>query len=355
MPSGQGRKISGKDIVKDVRAGLDDVAIAEKYGISEQKLKGFYDKLTAAGALKPEDLTNRSESKTQPSEITWRCPSCGVASPRAHEECPRCGIIVSKFDAGGAPPYGRHTDWPESPPVNSGEESTELLGSFGRLLGRYWGRLVFVGCGLAVLIWLLSPSPPKDPRLAQLIIAAQKGNIETVRELVSAGVNVNGSLDNGGMALDQSAITGQLEVVQFLLDNGADVNAQGFYGQTALIAAAGKGHADVVQLLLERGADVHIRGDKGQLCIVQGAAGGTEAIVRMLLDAGAEINAQGMNGQTALFMASFMGRYDMVTLLLDRGADVNLANDDGYTPLAASEHRGRRRVSELLRSRGGTM
>jgi len=63
--------------------------------------------------------------------------------------------------------------------------------------------------------------------------------------------------------LIQAADFGQAEVVKFLISKGADVNAKDNFGITPLLAATYEGHVDVVDILLKKGADKNVKGPDG--------------------------------------------------------------------------------------------
>ncbi|KAK9780287.1 hypothetical protein SCAR479_02924 [Seiridium cardinale] len=84
-----------------------------------------------------------------------------------------------------------------------------------------------------------------------------------VQELIKAGANVNGSASLAGeTALQIAARKGRLQIVAQLIDLGADVNAPRapFCGDTCLEAAASFGRLDMVKFLLDSGARVHGKG-----------------------------------------------------------------------------------------------
>jgi hypothetical protein len=64
----EGRKLSAKEIVADMRSGLTDDDLMKKYGLSRPKLDGIFQKLIGIGAVSQTDLDTRkapSGMKTQ--------------------------------------------------------------------------------------------------------------------------------------------------------------------------------------------------------------------------------------------------------------------------------------------------
>jgi ankyrin repeat protein len=114
----------------------------------------------------------------------------------------------------------------------------------------------------------------------RLIEAIQTNDLQAVRHLVNAGVNLEGyySLDGnilhpktdveklGATPLMLAASSDKpvrLEIVRFLLDKGANVNAHDKDGSTALHDAARKGATAVAMLLIDHGAVIE---PKGTVC-----------------------------------------------------------------------------------------
>ena len=87
------RKISAKELVKDIRSGLSDLELMKKYNVSLQGLQKLIDKLVAAGRLSQSKIDARSESPTR-----FACPACGRAQNERYDECPKCGIVVAKYN-----------------------------------------------------------------------------------------------------------------------------------------------------------------------------------------------------------------------------------------------------------------
>lgn len=71
------RKISAADFVDDIRSGMSQVAIMEKYALSSKGLVSAYQKLVSAGILQPEEvLENRDRVEIDVVEELRREPRC---------------------------------------------------------------------------------------------------------------------------------------------------------------------------------------------------------------------------------------------------------------------------------------
>jgi hypothetical protein len=126
--------------------------------------------------------------------------------------------------------------------------------------------------------------------------AAGEGDAARVRSLLSAGADVNATLESGETALIRAASKGHLQVVQVLLAAGADPNAEREDGFTALGVAVFFGYADIVRALLAGGADPNAKGRLGTTAEKWARFSGFKEIVEMLNDpaaVGAQQDAAG--------------------------------------------------------------
>ncbi len=117
---------------------------------------------------------------------------------------------------------------------------------------------------------------------AQLLIAAQNGNIKEVRSLIS---------------------------------QATDVNVRDQYGWTPLLWAAMNGHTDVVRVLLVSGANPNTRNKYEWTPLMWAAGQGYGEIVRSLIASGARLNAQDRNGWTAMMWAWDGNQQDAIAIL----------------------------------------
>lgn len=93
-----------------------------------------------------------------------------------------------------------------------------------------------------------------------LMIAALKGQLDMVRELIAKGADVN---KPGWTPLHYAATGGHLEIMSLLLDNSAYIDAASPNGTTPLMMAASYGTPAAVKLLLDEGADPSLKNQKG--------------------------------------------------------------------------------------------
>ncbi|XP_042659039.1 ankyrin repeat domain-containing protein 6 isoform X6 [Tyto alba] len=97
----------------------------------------------------------------------------------------------------------------------------------------------------------------------RLLVAAYKGQVENVVQLINKGAKV-AVTKHGRTPLHLAAHKGHLHVVQILLKAGCDLDIQDDAGDTALHVAAALNHRKVVKLLLEAGADASVVNNAGQ-------------------------------------------------------------------------------------------
>ena len=96
-----------------------------------------------------------------------------------------------------------------------------------------------------------------------LIDASMKGNIESARQAIEEGADVN-ALDTRGRAPIQNALhSGNIEAVKLLIDSDANLNVKSANSWTPLYEAVLIGDLETVKLLLENGAQVNAKDQMG--------------------------------------------------------------------------------------------
>jgi ankyrin repeat protein len=191
-----------------------------------------------------------------------------------------------------------------------------------------------------------------ERRRTALIEASNEGHITLVKLLLEAGADKDAKNDRGWTAFVGASLNGHDVIVRLLLEAGADKEATNHRGETALMIASSSGHTDIVKLLLGAGADLEAKSDTSRTALMCASNEGHTAIVELLLKAGADKDAKNYSGSTALMMASEVGQSATVQLLLDAGADMNAMNDRGWTVLMKASLEGCTAVVKLLLEAG---
>jgi hypothetical protein len=91
------KTLSAKEVWDDIKAGMNNAALMEKYQLSEKGVQSLFKKLVDGGVLKPEELETRAPSPEKPVETTWLCPICGNPQNTHYDKCPECSVIAARF------------------------------------------------------------------------------------------------------------------------------------------------------------------------------------------------------------------------------------------------------------------
>jgi ankyrin repeat protein len=181
----------------------------------------------------------------------------------------------------------------------------------------------------------------KSPKGSEILAnVAQMGKAAAVRDLIAAGVTVSAEpvqqrRGMPGTALENAAQRGDVEMLRALLSAGtSDSEAK----TKALLSAASGGKFDAVQLLIGSGAD-----PTAPDVLIRAASSGIPAVVQEILKHHPDLNGRDMNGTTALLAVlqahhndKDVDRKEVVRILLNAGANSNLADNRGATPLIAN-------------------
>jgi len=109
-------------VIRDIRTGVHDFDLVEKYDLSLRGLQELFDQLVRSGLLDPTDFDRRNPNFdsivdltgriTRPGaagaaapnapapeeeviDLKWECPVCGIFQGREYAKCPECGALVA--------------------------------------------------------------------------------------------------------------------------------------------------------------------------------------------------------------------------------------------------------------------
>jgi hypothetical protein len=89
------RKLTARDILKDIRSGADDAALMKKFRLSAQGLQSVFNKMLKAGVVTQQELDERVPVSERTVELgLYVCPACGNIQGKEFTECPRCGFVT---------------------------------------------------------------------------------------------------------------------------------------------------------------------------------------------------------------------------------------------------------------------
>lgn len=195
----------------------------------------------------------------------------------------------------------------------------------------------------------------------ELITAVAYQDLDKVKSLVEAGVDINFQEESAGAtALIMSAMYNFGDIARYLIEKGADVTIKNNTGHTALMAAAGSSE-EVFDLLVANGADMSVKLEDGTSAFMLSISGVMSDFVgldnaKKLLENGADVDESFLSGPaegyTCLMMAARNQRPDIVEFLADNGADVNAKAANGNTPLSLAQEEEDQKMIELLKQLG---
>jgi ankyrin repeat protein len=242
-------------------------------------------------------------------------------------------------------------------------------------------------------------APNDGGALTPLIYAARANDLESVKVLLAAGVDINQVSGYGWSALLVATQNRYYKLGAYLLDHGADPNLTNKGGWTPLYLATDnrniengdypvrKGdmdHLDFIKLLLDKGANVNARvkdstetrtvftnqwlDENGATAFLRASQSGDVVLMKLLLSRGADPKIATELGVTALQVAAGIGWVEGITyewsqkdtleavkMLLDLGLDPNAQADTGRVALHGAAHKGRPDVVQVLFDHGAKL
>ena len=89
------RKITAREVLRDIRSGLSDQDLMEKYTLSAQGLQSVFHKLVNAGVITQPELDDRVPITERTVDLgLFICPACGNIQGTEFATCPRCGFTA---------------------------------------------------------------------------------------------------------------------------------------------------------------------------------------------------------------------------------------------------------------------
>jgi ankyrin repeat protein len=174
----------------------------------------------------------------------------------------------------------------------------------------------------------------------QWVELAGRNEVDTIRQLLGQGFDVNTANDADQTAIMLAAKNGSLEAIQVLLEAGADISLRDCIGWNALGYALYKGQkqaGEALRKVWQKPKD-----------IFDAAALGDTVAIRSFLSEEVSPNAKDQQTYTPLMFAAMADHAPAVRLLLESGAKVDLSNSRRETPLKLAAVTGSAEAARVL-------
>ena len=160
----------------------------------------------------------------------------------------------------------------------------------------------------------------------------RNNQIESIKELVESGYDINQPLENGITPLMFACFFDAGESVKILLDLGADINYKSIDGFTPLMFSIFSNSKNAAKILLENEhLDLELKNNLGNTALLEAAD--NPYFLALLIKAGADINSRNFKGQTALIRSIIVKNNISAGILLKLNADYNKYDKMGVSPL----------------------
>lgn len=186
----------------------------------------------------------------------------------------------------------------------------------------------------------------KDPQVRKLAIAAARGDVKTMNELVKQGVDVNYIGEQDCTPLMWTVVLRNYKGMEALLQHGANPNFVEHDGMSVMSLLGPGNYPALLELVLKHGGNPNIRdpsvdaSGNNETVLNMAAEVGKIENIKLLLKYGANIEGKDGDGMTPLLYAVFCRQYKTAYFLLEQGANYKItANFPGtlHTPTNISD------------------
>lgn len=183
----------------------------------------------------------------------------------------------------------------------------------------------------------------------RLLAASAAGDLEAVRDAISAGAALEARDARGRSPLLLAVTEDHVDVAVLLIKCGADPDAVDDQSDTPWLVTGVTGSVAMLEVLLPAGPDLARRNRYGGVSVIPASERGHVEYVRRVVQTEIDVNHVNDLGWTALLEAVILGDgslpyQEIVTTLLAAGADASITDNDGVTAL---EHAQRKEFAYL--------
>ena len=184
-----------------------------------------------------------------------------------------------------------------------------------------------------------------------LYIAAEIGDIETIKFLAPLTKNPNASDKIGITPIHNAAHNGHTEIVKFLAPLTENPNVSDrCSGDTPIHCAVLNGHTEIVKFLASMTDNPNFINDEGETPMHDAALKGYTDIVKFLVTLTDNPNSQDHDGYTPIHWAAQFGFTEIVKILAPLTENPNSPDNDGNTRIDLASRNGFPEIVQILES-----
>ncbi len=172
-----------------------------------------------------------------------------------------------------------------------------------------------------------------------LLKAAEFGSIKIIQHLIENGADIYQTNNDLDTPLCLAIKNRHAQATEFLLNIGSDLNATNIYHQTPILLAIQQGSLSILRSVLTHSTEyrIHAKNDNNETILMLAIQRKSKKMVRWILHAAPtlDVNAKSKNEETALMMAVKTKSTPIVKILLRQrpDIDVNARSKNHHTAL----------------------
>jgi uncharacterized protein len=191
-----------------------------------------------------------------------------------------------------------------------------------------------------------------------MLEAAARGDVETLKRLIAAGISLETANAAGETPLHLAVKHNQLSAAVLLIDGGGNINAQAVNKDSPWLLAGALGRTEMLRHMIPKGPDLSLRNRFGGNALIPACERAHVETVKLLLTTKIDVNHVNNLGWTCLLEIVILGdggprRAEVTKLVLAAGADPNIADKDGISPLTHARQKGQTEIARLIAAAAG--
>jgi hypothetical protein len=216
-----------------------------------------------------------------------------------------------------------------------------------------------LGVALLALIGLMEMASSQHAGSGrEMLEAAGRGDVETLKRLVGAGAPVDSVNAAGETPLFLAVKNNHLAAAMLLIDAGSNINAQAGNMDSPWLLAGALGRTEMLRHMIPKGPNFSLRNRFGGNALIPACERAHVETVKLLLTTKIDVNHVNNLGWTCLLEIVILGdggprHVEVARLVLSAGANPNIADKDRVSPLAHARQKGQREIARLIEAAGG--